>query len=103
MSLVYIITIISIYAANIEDSSVGNTLQKLAILGILLPLLILIFTRLGYPSTLRTIIHTYINIAAAVSFFGLFYGYYSISEFIFPPFKLPINGEAARSAPEFWD
>ena len=72
MSLVYIIIIISIYAANIEDSSVGNTLQKLAILGILLPLLILIFTRLGYPSTLRTIIHTYINIAAAVSFFGLF-------------------------------
>lgn len=72
MSLLYIITILVIFIANIEYSSINNTLQKIVILGVLLPLLILIFNGIGYLSTLRTIIHTYINIAAVVSFFGLF-------------------------------
>lgn len=72
MSLLYIITILVIFIANIEYSSINNTIQKIVILGVLLPLLILIFNGMGYLSTLRTIIHTYINIAAVVSFFGLF-------------------------------
>ncbi|KFI59104.1 polymerase [Bifidobacterium gallicum DSM 20093 = LMG 11596] len=71
ISLIYISVVLIIYATNLRDSSINNTLQKLSVLGILLPLLILIFNGLGYPVTLSTIIRTYINIAATVSFLGL--------------------------------
>lgn len=67
----YIIAILCIYLFNIEKSSINNMIQKLAILGVLLPLMIVIFNGFGYSNALRLVVRTYINIAAAVSFFGL--------------------------------
>lgn len=71
IALSYMLLLLLIYWCNIEDSTIGNLLQKLAILGILLPLLILIFDGLGYTAALQAIVRNYVNIAAIVYSIGL--------------------------------